>query len=194
MSTQGAVKEILKNTGVASIRQIRAILGLTDDSGRDRVYRAIYSLQRTGWAKRVRDGVYEYTVPKNKTPRVQEKIWRAIRVSRQFTVSDLILLTDADRSYISSYVRFLKNKGFVRFTGRKKEMQPVYSTTDKATPQTPLYTKTKSAGKSESWQELEEKTWNLVRLVLKTDTKLKPQIKAAVKELCEIVGTICPEK
>jgi hypothetical protein len=190
MNTQKAVKEVLKNLKCASVRQIRDILGLTDLSGRDRVYRAIRDLRRAGWARRIRKGIYEYQEPKNKTPQKLGKIWRAIRNCGEFTTNDIVLLSGANHDYIKDYIQYLKIKGYVRFSGKKNGMQYIYQITSKATPGVPIYIKSKmpSSGKTQKRLQLEEKVWELVRLILKAELTARPQIKEVVKQLNEIVG------
>jgi hypothetical protein len=190
MNTQRAVREVLKSLKRASVRQIRDILGLTDLSGRDRIYRAIRDLRRAGCARRIKKGIYEYREPKNKTPQKLGKIWRAIRNCEEFTTNDIVLLSGANRDYIKDYIQYLKIGGYVRFSGKKIGMQYIYHITDKATPGVPIYIKGKIpiSVKKDKWLQLEEKVWELVRLILKAELNARPQIKKVVKQLNEMIG------
>lgn len=181
------VREVLKNLGTASLRQIREILGLTDKKGADRVYKAISDLKKSGEAANILHGLYRYQEPKNKYPTKQGKMWRAIRNSRRFNADDIVRLSGASRDYVLDYSKFLEGAGYIKNTGTKKDMQRVFQITPKATPGVPIYTQKKLPGKSNAWLEMERLLWELVRLVLKADTSLKQKTKLAGQELCRAI-------
>ena len=182
MNTQGAVREVLKNLGQASLRQIREILNLTDQSGTNQVYRAVYDLVKSGEARRVMEGLYAYQKPRYQAPKKLGKIWRAIRSSRQFTLNDIVLLTGAGHDYIGQYLNHLKKEGYIVPIGNKKGGQLTYRTTLKAAPGVPPYSKRRrlETEKDKTWQEVKLKTWEITRLVVANEAK--PSAKA-VKEL-----------
>ena len=184
-STQDAVREIFKNlkTSVSKLK-IREILGLTDQSGRDRVDKAIGGLVRSGEARRIKRGIYEYTVPPKNDPKLQQKIWRAIRMSQRFTVDEIVLLSSASVSYVSKYIRWLVDNGHLVDLSIRRNKR-IYQKTPDAPRQTPIWTKMRVPLKSKQWLQFEQSLWELVRLVLKADASLKQKIKLAINKLNE---------
>lgn len=192
MSTQGAVREVLKNLGQASLRQIKEILGLADHKGAARVYRAIYGLLRSGEARRVMEGLYAYQKPRCQAPAKLGKIWRAIRSSRQFALNDIVQLTGASHDYTGQYIAHLKKEGYIAATGQKKGAQLVYRVTAKATPGVPSFSKNQKpvTKKDRGWQEIKEKTWEITRLVIANENKPSAKTMEELRSKLRLLATL----
>mgnify|MGYP001598525015 FL=1 len=51
----------------------------------------------------------------------REKIWKVIRVLREFSIGEVSILVNASGQVISSYLFHLQNAGYVRQSGLRKE-------------------------------------------------------------------------
>jgi len=52
----------------------------------------------------------------------RDKIWKTIRVLREFSVEEVAILIDVDNSVVSRYVYQLFQAGYVRVGGMRKEV------------------------------------------------------------------------
>ena len=67
----------------------------------------------------------------NGTGQVRDKIWKAMRIKRIFTIKDICELTDASEEAVGNYMRILKSHSLVRQTrrtGRTKNWQLIMPT------------------------------------------------------------------
>lgn len=73
----------------------------------------------------------------------QEKIWKVIRgINAGFTVEDVMVLTEQNRSTVSSYLRALLQSGYIRKTGTRRQArgrsQDVYRLIKNTGPKPPV--------------------------------------------------------
>ncbi len=72
------------------------------------------------WEVIDRNGICNFTEcpGRNGKGQVRDKIWKAIRIKRIFTLKDIHELTDVAEDVIGDYLRILKSSNLVRQTGR----------------------------------------------------------------------------
>ena len=75
-------------------------------------------IRRIESAKKAEAPVYEYLQEKTAGSGVREKVYRAMHVKGRFTVRDVAVLSDADRSYVYLLVRKLLDTGAIRPDGK----------------------------------------------------------------------------
>lgn len=85
-----------------------------------RVRSAIGWLKRTGEVASVRRGVYWYIGDgtEGRTCDVRDRILRAMYVKRLFTARDIIILSDAEKSYVNAMIRELVAAGEIVAAGK----------------------------------------------------------------------------
>lgn len=58
-------------------------------------------------------------MPTNR-PRMHERLWRAMRIMRSFTLDQLTAATESSRHETGIYVHLLRRSGFVNFQGARR--------------------------------------------------------------------------
>lgn len=83
---------------------------------------AISQLMNLGHITRISMGKYRFcTVQEdNRMDRLDEKLWRAMKVKRLFTAADLALLAETTVPHVYKFVRRYVALGYIKQQGRKK--------------------------------------------------------------------------
>lgn len=99
-------------------------LGLRSYADLKRIRPVIRELRKTGEIKSVKRGVYVYagTGKEGRKAEVLNRIYRAIHVSGIFSPQRIVMLTDADVSYVRSVLRKLVSSGDLRKRGRERNL------------------------------------------------------------------------
>jgi hypothetical protein len=102
-------------------QQLAAALDLVFDRDKGPMYRALDDFRRRGEVRRLAPGVYRYVHDRAAADRTtaQQRIWKAIRAARSFTLDELARLSGAGRSYCKEYVDALQRNGAVKNTAGK---------------------------------------------------------------------------
>ncbi len=182
--------------GKCSLMNLRKAMDMTDSKGQMRVTSAINDLKKGGWIRKNERGYFEIIKKNNNPNDMQNKIWRSIKIRRQFTLIDLCLDSDASLNYTRRYVQFLVKKGYVAKNGymtvdmgsktkNRRTFQPIR---EKMSVVAPCYSRKKPPSQQEEkWLEIKGLVWKLIRLTLICDWKVMPEIKEAVKQLETVV-------
>lgn len=120
------IREAAKRLGTFGVRELADEVGLPDGQAGVQTYRevrkvrnALRDFRRRGEIIHVARGVWRYCGRdhEGRGKGVREKVYRAMYNKRTFSARDLVLLTDADESYIRVLVRKLVAAGVIRRTG-----------------------------------------------------------------------------
>lgn len=84
----------------------------------------VRELVKRGWLKSAgQRGLYRFCQLQDhehgQSAQLQEKIWRAIRISGSYTIFEIAQLSGATIDYVKKYTSFLIRNGLVRKTGKK---------------------------------------------------------------------------
>ena len=82
---------------------------------------AINRLYRRGLLRRVDAGVYEFVRDSMDNDDVDEKMWRAMRVSTTFTTADIERLAGAKPAAVHRFVRRMLQDGYIKPSGMAYE-------------------------------------------------------------------------
>lgn len=118
---------LLRNFGEAGkqgvdVPALASALGLENESQRQVLRRRLADLVRRGEVKKLARGLYQYQLGKepHKHGESYIKMWRAVRVQKGgFCVADVVALCRLDNSYVSRYLRFLEDAGFITRQAKK---------------------------------------------------------------------------
>ncbi|MBU8910674.1 MAG: type IV toxin-antitoxin system AbiEi family antitoxin domain-containing protein [Desulfobacterales bacterium] len=118
------VKNFAAVNGTFTKSDARKALGLSIQRTAD----AVSVLQKQGHVRRIAYGLYQFCpVVEKKGVEVNDKIWKAMKISITFTAADIARLTDSTRGYV--YLRFkvhaadgyIKRAGMKNTTGKNPE-------------------------------------------------------------------------
>lgn len=183
---QEEIKEVLKNLGTATYRQLKDILAPCDHAKAKKITQTLKDLRKGGYVVLNNIGHYEYQESRYMPSPKLSIIWRAIRNSQRFTLDDIILLSGASRGYIKKFLLYLVKEEYLVQAGRKNKKY-LYQITAKATPQVPPYTRKISVEKTENKQKLESLAWEFIKAVIRDE---RQKIKAVFKQLTEVVEQV----
>lgn len=110
-------RQAAKKLGDFDLGAVAAEMNVKTYADRDRVRQTIHMLRKTGEVVSVTRGQYRYQ-DKNITP-VKHRVYRAMHVKGVFSVREIMVLTDADRSYIAAVIRLLMGDGIIESQGKK---------------------------------------------------------------------------
>jgi len=120
MTKTGQVREYFQQMSHSTPEACAKALGMSGNLAR----RCVEDLRQKGWlihCDRVQ-GLYKFRQLKDdehgQSAGLQKKIWRAVRISRSFTVWDIAQLSGATIDYVKKYVAFLMRHGHVEKIGR----------------------------------------------------------------------------
>jgi hypothetical protein len=166
MTTAAQVRDYFKHMGESSPGACAKALGAP---WRD-VYSRIRDLVKNGWL--IKDetgyGIYRFHQLKDsehgQCAKLQEKMWRAARLAKSFTVWDIALYSHATLDYTKKYVTFLKRQGHVTQVG-KKGQRVIYQCTATAKTETPICRKGKKVLTEVKRQDLLDLGLDMVRAI-----------------------------
>ncbi|WP_028320398.1 hypothetical protein [Desulfatiglans anilini] len=110
------VRAAAKKLGKFRAADIGTALAVKEYGELKQIRSAIRELRKAGEIECVEPGVYRCLKIIEGSP-VRRRIFRAMHVRGTFSVRDLVLLTDADSSYVRSVIRKLIQNGALRVAG-----------------------------------------------------------------------------
>jgi len=120
MTKTGQVREYFRQMNHSTPKACAKALGMPGKM----IRRCVEELRQQGWlvhCDRVQ-GLYKFYQLEDdehgRSGALQKKIWRAVRISRSFTVWDIAQLSGATIDYVKKYVAFLMRHGHVEKIGR----------------------------------------------------------------------------
>ena len=122
----GRVREAIKSLGAGG-REIESKalaieLDMVSDHEKQVMYRVIRDFVKAGEISRVRRGVFVCN-RKDKSPELQEVMWRYLRIKKIVTIDDLVAVSRASREYAAEWVYMLARREIVekiRLGGARK--------------------------------------------------------------------------
>jgi len=167
-STTAQVREHFRAMKESTAPQAARALGIDQTL----VRRAIATLKKQGWLTCTRIvGIYRFReVPEHErgqTHRLQEKMWRAMRMSRTWTTWDVAQLAGATLDYVKKYAAQLAAEGLIvqaGTTGHRK----IWRVADGAPQETPPF-RSRAAVKEQAMQSAIDAGWALMRALLAGD-------------------------
>lgn len=147
---------------------------------------AVRELLERGWLKRVDgcQGIYEFHQLKEhefgRAVKIQEKIWRAVRIAKNFTAWEIALYSGANLDHVREYLRFLQRKGLIKPEGRQG-MKAIYRCQENPQTETPVM-RSLSNRKAVRLEDLQEIGWSLMRALQGGELD-------QARELCERLRT-----
>lgn len=119
---RAAAKELDRPEGFSRMDLYHHIDGAQpfNSLGERSLFRTWGDLRRRGEFKRIGRARYRYI---DRAPRadIRQKVYRAIYVKGAFCAMDIILLTDAEHSYILAIIGRLKKAGHLAYTGMSEK-------------------------------------------------------------------------
>jgi DNA-binding MarR family transcriptional regulator len=113
-STTNMVREYAAAAGTFRKIEAQAALGLTVDQ----VKRAVETLYRQGYLRRIRHGLYQAnSVVESPVADLNDKIWRAMKVSSTFSAGDIAKLAASTKSYVYKRFRVFRADGLIKQSG-----------------------------------------------------------------------------
>jgi len=113
-STTNMVREYAAAAGTFKKIEAQSALGLTVDQ----VKRAVDTLYRQGYLYRIRHGLYQAnSVVASPVADLDDKIWRAMKVSGSFSAADVVKLSGATKSYVYKRFRRYRADGLIKQSG-----------------------------------------------------------------------------
>jgi DNA-binding MarR family transcriptional regulator len=113
-TTTDMVREYAAAAGTFKKIEAQTALGLTVDQ----IKRAVDTLYRQGYLRRIRHGLYQAnSVVESPGAELNDKIWRAMKVSSTFSAADIAKLADSTRSYVYKRFRAFRADGFIKPAG-----------------------------------------------------------------------------
>ena len=113
-STTNMVREYAAAAGTFKKIEAQSALGLTVDQ----VKRAVDTLYRQGYLYRIRHGLYQAnSVVASPVADLDDKIWRAMKVSGSFSAADVVKLSGATKSYVYKRFRRYRADGLMKQAG-----------------------------------------------------------------------------
>ena len=113
------IREAAKRLGTFSVRELADEVGVQSYREVAKVRDTLRDFRRRGEVIHVARGCWKYCGKEHtgKGKGVRERVYRAMYTRRTFAARDLVVLTDADESYIRALIRRLLKTGHVRKTG-----------------------------------------------------------------------------
>ncbi len=134
LSTQGKVRSALKSAGISlRVTEIRDLIGLSGESGYNRVHRAICDLLKAKQCERVDRGTFRYVADRPesdycKTQRVMQRVmWMRSKNGNPFTARRISELAGCSLYTAQKYLAWLLEKGVVRQEGRIQVAETAYA-------------------------------------------------------------------
>lgn len=117
MNTTEAVRGYAAVNGTVTKRDAKAALELSVDQ----VVYAFETLVKQGYLRKIRHGLYQF-VDQVKKPAIEinDKIWRAMKISPTFTADDIAKLAESTTSYVYKRFRQYREDGYLRQHGNKR--------------------------------------------------------------------------
>ena len=113
-STTNMVREYAAAAGTFKKIEAQSALGLTVDQ----VKRAVDTLYRQGYLYRIRHGLYQAnSVVESPVADLNDKIWRAMKVSSTFSAGDIAKLAASTKSYVYKRFRRFRADGLMKQAG-----------------------------------------------------------------------------
>jgi len=113
-STTNMVREYAAAAGTFKKIEAQTALGLTVDQ----VKRAVDTLYRQGYLRRIRHGLYQAnSIVESPVADLNDKIWRAMRVSGTFSAADIAKLADSTKSYVYKRFRVFRADDLIKQAG-----------------------------------------------------------------------------
>jgi len=110
------VKNFAAVNGTFTKADARKALGLTIQQTAD----AVSVLQKQGHVRRIAYGLYQFCdVVEKKGVEVNDKIWKAMKISNTFTASDVARLAAATRQYVYLRLNIHAADGYIKRAGMK---------------------------------------------------------------------------
>jgi transcription initiation factor IIE alpha subunit len=111
----------VKRLGDFTADTLSAELGCRTCADVERVRSVIRDMRKSGEIVSVARGEYRYaaTAPAGRTNEVFKRICRAMHLRGFFSARDLVILTDADESYVNVVIRGLAADAVVRLAGKR---------------------------------------------------------------------------
>jgi hypothetical protein len=167
VSNQEKVREYFRQMKTGTAAQAARALGIPGATARH----CVKDLCEVGWLKHCDAyGIYEFRQLQlheyGRAAKLQETIWRAIRISKTFTAWDIAMYSGASLDYVKDYVKFLKGRGLIQISGKHRQ-RPVYRIKDESAA-TPLM-RTAAAGKELKHQDIIDLGWDLMRTLRDND-------------------------
>lgn len=118
MNTTEAVRSYAAANGTIRKKDVRAALGLTVDQ----VVYAVDTLKRQGYLIQLRHGLYQFVDMVEKPGcEINDKIWRAMKISPTFTAEDIAKLADSSKAYVYKRFRAFRADGYIRQHGVERK-------------------------------------------------------------------------
>ncbi|MCK5100796.1 MAG: hypothetical protein KAR45_21990, partial [Desulfobacteraceae bacterium] len=103
--------------GIISKKDARQSLGLTVEQ----VSSAFATLIKQGYLRRIKRGLYQFTEFVEKPGlKINDKIWKAMKISSSFSISDIIKLTDSTSGYVYNRFREYRADGYIKEAGVRR--------------------------------------------------------------------------
>lgn len=180
------IKEFYRGMGTAPVQCCAAALGISPESARQK----ILHLQRKGWLERV-EGLpdfFRFVDARNgdvSPDGLQEKLWRAARIAKNFTAWDLAMYAGVSLEYARGYAAWLVSKGLLEKAGSAKGNQrQAFRCIENPPMQTPRW-RVKTAEKDFGWMEALDGAWALARAILERDL---PAARAALVKIEQLLA------
>lgn len=120
-STTHMVREYAAAAGTFKKIDAQTALGLTVDQ----VKNAVETLYRQGYLRRIRHGLYQAnSVVEAPVADLDDKIWRAMKVSATFSAADIAKLAGSTRSYVYKRFRRYRADGLMKAAGMRPSGLP----------------------------------------------------------------------
>ena len=118
ISTTEALRNFAAVKGTFKRKEAVAALGITGDQAD----RAIGNLLKADHLVRIAMGEYRFCAvhDDNHTNTLDERLWRAMKVSRTFTAADLARLAESTTDHVYKFVRRYVADGYIKHQGRKR--------------------------------------------------------------------------
>jgi hypothetical protein len=169
MSNREKVREYFQEMKVGTAAGAAKALGIPVQTA----YAHVRDLLEQGWLTKRPGcfGMYDYHQLQEHeyghAVKLQEKMWRAMRMSKGFTVWDIALYSGASIEYVRNYVKFLLGRGLLRKAG-KVGQRPIYATKPESPAVTPVM-RSASSKKETARQRIIDLGWALMRALRDDD-------------------------
>ena len=131
------IREAAKRFGTFGVRQLADEIGVQSYAEVAKVRNALRDFRRRGEIIHIARGCWKYCGKEHagRGKGVRERVYRAMYTKTVFSARDLVVLTDADESYIRALIRRLLKAGHVRKTGDRplngtRRREAVFGLTD----------------------------------------------------------------
>jgi len=181
MSNRQKVREYFEEMKIGTAAQAAKALGIPAQTASAHVR----DLREQGWLVKRPGcfGMYDYHQLQDHeyghAVKMQEKMWRAMRHGKTFTVWDIALYAGASIEYVRDYVKFLLGKGLIRVAG-KKGQRPVYAIKEEAAATTPVM-RSASSKKEMARQKIIDLGWELMRALRDGDIEKTGEINKRIE-------------